>query len=168
MKEGGPMKAGPIAFLHDFRPLSVGRALPQPGLTGWLKRALSRTRGGRLGPQDRRAMTLYDRLGRGGAIESRASVLADRSQFFKDITVPFYGSKASQGMRDAFWRQGMLAGYPNVFACIKAFSETDFTRDLEKFDVPTLIVHGDEDLVAVLTPQQPDVDAAVIAAVQFA
>ena len=77
----------------------------------------------------------------------RASVLADRSQFFKDITVPFYGSKASQGMRDSFWRQGMLAGYPNVFACIKAFSETDFTRDLEKFDVPTLIVHGDEDQI---------------------
>ena len=77
----------------------------------------------------------------------RASVLADRAQFFKDITVPFYGGKASQGMRDSFWRQGMLAGYPNVFACIKAFSETDFTRDLEKFDVPTLIVHGDEDQI---------------------
>jgi non-heme chloroperoxidase len=77
----------------------------------------------------------------------RASVLADRSQLFKDISVPFYGGKASQGMRDSFWLQGMLAGYRNVFACIKAFSETDFTQDLEKFDVPTLIVHGDEDQI---------------------
>ncbi|TLY06246.1 MAG: alpha/beta hydrolase, partial [Thaumarchaeota archaeon] len=74
----------------------------------------------------------------------RASVLADRSQFFKDLTLPFYGAnrqgaKVSQGLRDSFWLQGMQAGFKGVFDCIKAFSETDFTEDLKKFDVPTLI-----------------------------
>jgi non-heme chloroperoxidase len=82
----------------------------------------------------------------------RTAVLADRSQFFKDLTVPFYGAnrpgaKVSQGLRDSFWLQGMLAGHKAVFDCIKAFSETDFTEDLKKFDVPTLILHGDDDQI---------------------
>lgn len=83
----------------------------------------------------------------------RASVLADRSQFFKDIASgPFFGfnrpeAKVSQGMIDSFWLQGMQAGLKNVFDCIKAFSETDQTDDLKKFDVPTLIIHGDDDQV---------------------
>jgi non-heme chloroperoxidase len=79
--------------------------------------------------------------------EIRANVLADRSQFFKDLPTPFYGGKASQGMRDAFWRQGMQAGFKAVYDCIKAFSETDFTEDLQRMDVPTLIVHGDADQI---------------------
>ena len=82
----------------------------------------------------------------------RAGVIADRSQFFKDITTPFFGAnrpgaKVSQGMRDAFWLQGMQAGHKNVLDCIKAFSETDFTEDLKKFDLPTLILHGDDDQI---------------------
>jgi non-heme chloroperoxidase len=82
----------------------------------------------------------------------RAGVQADRSQFFKDLSAPFYGanrpgSKVSQGLRDSFWLQGMLAGYPACFDCIKAFSETDFTEDLKKMDVPTLIIHGDDDQI---------------------
>ena len=84
--------------------------------------------------------------------EIRANVLADRSQFFKDLTVPFYGanrpgSTVSQGLRDSFWLQGMQAGFKAVFDCIKAFSETDFTEDLKKIDVPTLILHGDDDQI---------------------
>jgi non-heme chloroperoxidase len=82
----------------------------------------------------------------------RANVLADRSQFFKDLSAPFYGfnragAKVSQGLRDWFWLQGMQAGLKNVFDCIKAFSETDQTDDLKKFDVPTLIIHGDDDQI---------------------
>jgi non-heme chloroperoxidase len=82
----------------------------------------------------------------------RAGVLADRSQFFKDLTTPFYGfnrpgAKASQGVRDSFWMQGMMAGFKGVIDCIKAFSETDFTEDLKKIDVPTLIMHGDDDQI---------------------
>jgi non-heme chloroperoxidase len=82
----------------------------------------------------------------------RAGVLADRSQFFKDLTTPFYGAnrpgaKISQGLRDSFWLQGMQAGFKGVIDSIKAFSETDFTKDLEKFDVPTLILHGDDDQI---------------------
>jgi non-heme chloroperoxidase len=82
----------------------------------------------------------------------RSGVLADRSQFFKDLTVPFYGAnrpgaKVSQGVREAFWRQGMQAGFKGVIDCIKAFSETDFTEDLKKIDVPTLIMHGDDDQI---------------------
>jgi non-heme chloroperoxidase len=82
----------------------------------------------------------------------RASVLADRSQFFKDLSAPFYGAnrpgaKVSQGLRDSFWLQGMIAGHKAVYDCIKAFSETDFTEDLKKFDVPTLIMHGDADQI---------------------
>src|ERR1700677_2987573 len=84
----------------------------------------------------------------------RAGVLADRSQFFKDLSAPFYGAnrpgaKVSQGLRDFFWLQGMLAGNKTCFACIKAFSETDLTEDLKKFDVPTLILHGDDDQIVV-------------------
>jgi non-heme chloroperoxidase len=82
----------------------------------------------------------------------RAGVLTDRSQFFKDLTTPFYGAnrpgaQVSQGLRDSFWLQGMQAGFKGVFDCIKAFSETDFTEDLKKFDVPTLILHGDADQI---------------------
>jgi non-heme chloroperoxidase len=82
----------------------------------------------------------------------RAGVVADRSQFFQDLTTPFYGanrpgSKVSQGMRDSFWAQGMQAGHKSAYDCIKAFSETDFTEDLRKFDVPTLILHGDDDQI---------------------
>jgi non-heme chloroperoxidase len=82
----------------------------------------------------------------------RAAVLADRSQFFKDLSAPFYGAnrpgaKVSQGLRDSFWLQGMLCGFPASYECIKAFSETDFTEDLKKFDVPTLIIHGDDDQI---------------------
>ena len=82
----------------------------------------------------------------------RAAVLADRSQFFKDLTAPFYGAnrpgaKVSQGVRDSFWMQGMQAGFKGVIDCIKAFSETDFTEDLKKIDVPTLIMHGDDDQI---------------------
>jgi non-heme chloroperoxidase len=82
----------------------------------------------------------------------RAGVRADRSQFFKDLSVPFYGANrpgatVSQGLRDAFWLQGMQAGFKAVIDCIKAFSETDFTDDLKKMDVPTLILHGDDDQI---------------------
>ena len=82
----------------------------------------------------------------------RASVLADRSQFFKDLSVPFYGAnrpdaKVSQGLRESFWLQGMQAGFKNVFDCIKAFSETDQTEDLRKLNVPTLLIHGDDDQI---------------------
>ncbi len=82
----------------------------------------------------------------------RAGVLADRSQFMKDFSAPFYGanrpgSKVSGGLRDSFWLQSMIAGLPAVYDCIKAFSETDQTEDLKKFDVPTLIIQGDDDQI---------------------
>ncbi len=82
----------------------------------------------------------------------RAGILADRSQFFKDLTVPFNGAnrpgaKVSQGLRDSFWAQGMQASFKGVFDCIKAFSETDFTEDLKKFNGPTLVLHGDDDQI---------------------
>ena len=83
----------------------------------------------------------------------REGSLADRSQFYKDLASgPFFGanrpgSKVSKGMMDSFWLQGMQAGSKNTFDCIKAFSETDFTEDLKKFDIPTLIIHGDDDQV---------------------
>ncbi len=82
----------------------------------------------------------------------RAAVQADRSQFFKDLSAPFYGAnrgggKVSQGLRDSFWLQGMQCGYTAAYECIKAFSETDFTEDLQKFDIPTLILHGDDDQI---------------------
>ncbi len=82
----------------------------------------------------------------------RAQVLADRAQFLRDLSAPFYGANrpgatVSQGLRDAFWLQGMQAGFNAVYECIKAFSETDMTGDLKKFDVPTLIIHGDDDQI---------------------
>src|SRR2546426_2776030 len=93
----------------------------------------------------------------------RAAVLADRSQFWKDLTLPFYGynrpgAKISEGVREAFWRQGMMAGFPAAYFCIKAFSETDLTEDLKKFDVPTLILHGDDDQIV------PIADSALLSA----
>ena len=82
----------------------------------------------------------------------RAAVLTDRAQFFKDLSLPFYGfnrpgAKISQGLRDSFWLQGMMAGHKAAFDCIKAFSETDLTEDLKRFDMPTLILHGDDDQI---------------------
>lgn len=93
----------------------------------------------------------------------RANVLADRSQFFKDLSLPFYGynrpsAKASEGVRDSFWLQGMMAGMPASYFCVKAFSETDQTEDLKKIDVPTLIIHGDDDQIVPIT------DAALLSA----
>jgi non-heme chloroperoxidase len=84
--------------------------------------------------------------------ELRASVLADRAQFFKDLSLPFYGfnrpgAKISEGLRESFWLQGMLCGHNAAYDCIKAFSETDLTEDLKKFSIPTLILHGDDDQI---------------------
>jgi len=82
----------------------------------------------------------------------RAAVQADRSQFWKDLSLPFYGynkpgAKISEGVCDSFWRQGMMAGMPASYFCIKAFSETDLTEDLQRIEVPTLILHGDADQI---------------------
>src|SRR6266702_424586 len=82
----------------------------------------------------------------------RASGQADRSQFFKELSGPFYGAnrpgnKVSQGLRDSFWMQGMMCGFPAAYYCIKAFSESDCTEDLKKSDIPTLILHGDDDQI---------------------
>jgi non-heme chloroperoxidase len=82
----------------------------------------------------------------------RKSILTDRSQYWKDFSAPFYGAnrpgaKVSQGLRDSFWLQGMMAGLNSEYDCVKAFSETDQTEDLKKFDVPTLILHGDDDQI---------------------
>jgi non-heme chloroperoxidase len=93
--------------------------------------------------------------------DMREKMIADRSQFFKELAQPFYGAnrpngKVSQGLQDSFWLQGMLGGFKGLFDCIKAFSETDFTNDLKKFDVPTLILHGDDDQIV------PIADAALL------
>jgi non-heme chloroperoxidase len=82
----------------------------------------------------------------------RAGVKGDRSQFYKDLSAPFYGanrpgSTVSQGVRDAFWLLSMQAGFPAAYDCVKAFSETDFREDLKKIDVPTLVIHGDDDQI---------------------
>ena len=82
----------------------------------------------------------------------RSSTEADRSQFFKDLALPFYGynrpgAKVSQGVIDNFWYQGMQGGFKAEYDCIKAFSETDFTEDLKKIDIPTLVLHGDDDQI---------------------
>lgn len=82
----------------------------------------------------------------------RSQVQADRSQFFRDLSAPFYGANrpgatVSQGLRDSFWLQGMQAGIRAAYECIKAFSETDFTEDLKRIDVPTLVLHGDDDQI---------------------
>ena len=89
-------------------------------------------------------MEVFDQL--------RTSVLADRSQFWNDLSMPFYGynrpgAKISEGVRESFWLQGMMAGMPASYFCIKAFSETDMAEDLRKIDVPTLILHGDDDQI---------------------
>jgi non-heme chloroperoxidase len=82
----------------------------------------------------------------------RAGLKADRSQFWKDFSIPFYGAnrpgaKVSQGVLDAFWLMSMQAGFVAAYECVKAFSETDFTEDLKKFDIPTLVIHGDDDQI---------------------
>lgn len=83
----------------------------------------------------------------------RKAYLADRSQFFLDVASgPFFnfnrpGAKVSQGLIQSWWMQGMMSGFKNAYDCIKAFSETDFTEDLRKFEVPTLIIHGDDDQI---------------------
>lgn len=82
----------------------------------------------------------------------RKGVLDNRAQFYKDLTVPFYGwnregAKPSEGLRDSFWLQGMMGGLKGQYDCIREFSEVDYTEDLERFDVPTLIVHGDDDQI---------------------
>jgi non-heme chloroperoxidase len=89
-------------------------------------------------------MEVFDQL--------RASVLSDRSQLWRDFSAPFYGANRlgatiSQGLRDSFWLQAMLAGHKAVYDCIKAFSETDFTEDLKRFDVPTLVLHAEDDQI---------------------
>jgi len=82
----------------------------------------------------------------------RKSVLADRAQVWKELSLPFYGynrpgAKVSEGVRESFWLQSSMAGFPAAYFCIKAFSETDLTEDLKKIDVPTLILHGDDDQI---------------------
>jgi len=93
----------------------------------------------------------------------RANVVADRSQFFKDLSMEFYGynrpgANISEGVRESFWLQGMMAGFPAAYFCIQAFSETDFTEDLKKIDVPTLILQGDDDQIV------PIADSALLSA----
>lgn len=90
----------------------------------------------------------------------RKGVLNDRSQFYKDLTTPFYGAnrpgaKVSDGVRESFWLQGMLGGIKPQYDCIKAFSETDFTEDLKKIDIPTLIIHGDDDQIVPFADSAP-------------
>ena len=81
----------------------------------------------------------------------RSGIMKDRSQFYKDLATPFYGAnkgvKVSQGTLDQFWLWSMKAGLMNAYESIKAFSETDFTEDLKKFDVPTLVMHGEDDQI---------------------
>ncbi|MEG9528448.1 MAG: alpha/beta hydrolase, partial [Hyphomicrobiales bacterium] len=89
-------------------------------------------------------MTVFDDI--------RAGVAGDRSQFFKDLSGPFYGanregSTVSQGLRDSFWLQGMMGGLKAEYDCVKAFSETDQTDDLKSVTIPTLILHGDDDQI---------------------
>jgi non-heme chloroperoxidase len=84
--------------------------------------------------------------------ELRANLLANRAEFYREFTLPFYGynrsgAKISEGIRERWWLQGMMGGMKPQYDCIKAFSETDFTEDLKKFEVPTLILHGDDDQI---------------------
>jgi non-heme chloroperoxidase len=95
--------------------------------------------------------------------EFRAAVIANRSQYFRDLSLPFYGynkpdAKVSDGVRDSFWSQGMQSSIIASYDCIKAFSETDFTDDLKKIEVPTLILHGDADQIV------PIADSALLSA----
>ncbi len=92
----------------------------------------------------------------------RTNVLTDRSQFWKDLSIPFYGfnrpgANISEGVRESFWHQGMMCGFPGSYFCIKAFSETDLTDDLKKMDIPTLFLHGDDDQIV------PIADSAMLA-----
>jgi non-heme chloroperoxidase len=92
--------------------------------------------------------------------ELRAGIAHDRSQFYEDLSFPFYGanrdgSTVSQGVRDAFWMMSMQAGYKGAYDCVKAFSETDLTEDLKRFDVPTLIIHGDDDQIVPFADAAP-------------
>ena len=85
----------------------------------------------------------------------RASVVVDRSRFWKNLSIQFYGynrpgAKVSEGVRESFWLQGMMAGFPASYFCIKAFSETDLTEDLKRFAVPTLILQGDDDQIVAI------------------
>jgi non-heme chloroperoxidase len=93
----------------------------------------------------------------------RANVVVDRSQFWKDLSLPFYGynrpgAKVSEGVRESFWLQSIMAGFPASYFCIKAFAETDLTEDLKKIDVPTLVLHGDDDQIV------PIADSALLSA----
>jgi non-heme chloroperoxidase len=95
--------------------------------------------------------------------ELRAGLIADRPRFYKDLSLPFYGAnragnKISKGLRDAFWQLSMSVGLKGAYDCIQAFSETDLTEDLKKIDVPTLIIHGDDDQIV------PIDDSAMLAA----
>jgi len=90
----------------------------------------------------------------------RAAYLANRAQFYQDITLPFYGynrpgAKISEGIREQWWRQGMMGGVKAGYDCIKAFSETDFTEDLKKFDVPTFVMHGEDDQIVPIVAAAP-------------
>jgi non-heme chloroperoxidase len=92
--------------------------------------------------------------------EIRGGLAADRSQFYEDLSAPFYGanregSTVSQGVRDAFWLMSMQAGLKGAYDCVKAFSETDLTEDLKRFDVPTLIIHGDDDQIVPFADSAP-------------
>ena len=95
--------------------------------------------------------------------QMRAAVQADRSQFFKDLSLPFYGynrpaATISEGVRESFWLQSMMCGFPGAYFCIKAFSETDLTEDLKRIDVPALVLHGDDDQIV------PYADSALLSA----
>jgi non-heme chloroperoxidase len=90
----------------------------------------------------------------------RAQLIANRAEFYRDFTLPFYsynrpGAKISEGIRQHWWLQGMLGGAKPHYDCIKAFSETDFTEDLKKFNVPTLIMHGDDDQIVPIADSAP-------------
>jgi non-heme chloroperoxidase len=90
----------------------------------------------------------------------RAGVATNRPQFYKDLTLPFYGynrpgAKTSEGIREHWWLQGMMGGVKAHYDCIKAFSETDFSNDLKKIDVPTLILHGDDDQIVPIADSAP-------------
>jgi non-heme chloroperoxidase len=84
--------------------------------------------------------------------QMRHAVLQDRSQFFRELSLPFYGynrpgARVSEGVRDTFWLQSMLCGLPGAWFCVRAFSETDLTEDLKQIDAPTLLIHGDDDQI---------------------
>jgi non-heme chloroperoxidase len=92
--------------------------------------------------------------------ELRTALAANRPQFYKDLTLPFYGynrpgAKISEGIREHWWLQGMLGGIKPHYDCIKAFSETDFTEDLKKIDIPVLVMHGDDDQIVPIVAAGP-------------